>query len=113
MKAKEAKQHVSTRCPSVLSQREKIYLLAVTQSFYHVKFRFSEKNTKFEKKNLPLVLTLLKKTAASSKQVGDFFKFCGILKMSLLYLFGFRKRDLMGIFQGPTPKEVDGCSKHF
>ena len=36
MKAKEAKQHVSTRCPWVLSQREKMYLLAVTQSFYRI-----------------------------------------------------------------------------
>ena len=44
-----------------------------------IKVRHSEKATKFEN-NLPLVLRLLCKC-----QLGDFFKFCGLLKKTELY----------------------------
>ena len=48
---------------------------------YHLllKFRYSEKATKFEK-NLPLLSTFTVKF-----KVEDFFKFCGLLRISELY----------------------------
>ena len=45
-----------------------------------IKFRYFEKATKFEK-NLSGHLTLL----STVKKLGDFSKFCGLLKMSELY----------------------------
>ena len=53
------------------------------QHYLLLKSSFSEKVTKM-RKNPPLVLTLLSKTSVLSKEVGDFFKFCGLLIMSEL-----------------------------
>ena len=97
MKAKEAKQHVSTRCPSVLSQREKIYLLAVTQSFYHVKFRFSEKNTKFEKKS-PICFNSTEKNSCFVKTSGRFFQILRHSHNVLTLPFWFQKKGSNAYF---------------
>jgi hypothetical protein len=47
-----------------------------------LKFRYSEKDTRFEKKSISSYLTLLDNV----KEIGRFFsKICGLLRMSELY----------------------------
>ena len=68
-----------------------------------VKFSLSEKATK-NWKNLPLVLTLLSKTAVLSKQVGDFFQFCGFLRIYELYSVASKQVGDFSTFWCPSQK---------